>query len=145
MERWEIIERRVLIAVGIALVAFGAWAVVRMPMGIVVAQLLLPVIFWVFWQAFHEDKLGTDAPVSGTERVMYGTYLWARRVLLGGIALAFGAASVWALLKGMDFAMAILAAVLSGMAGWVALFGAGRDKSLSDDLAVHRARRKRYR
>lgn len=145
MERWEIIERRVLVAVGIALVAFGAWAVVRMQMGIVVAVLLLPVIFWVFWQASHEDKLGTVAPISAAERMMYGAYLWARRLLLGGIALAFGTASVWSLVKGMDFAMALPAAVLSGMAGWVALFGAGRDKSMSDDLAVHRARRKRYR
>lgn len=145
MERWEIIERRVLVAVGIALIAFGAWALVFMERGILFVLMLPPVIFWVFWQAFHEDKLGTSAPVSQGERAMHGIYLWGRRLVLGSIALALGAAAIGMLLTGQDLTAIVLVGGLSCFAAWVALFGAGKSKSLSDDLATHRERSKRYR
>lgn len=145
MERWEIIERWVLVAVGIALIAFCAWALVYAQRGIIVLLLLPPVIFWVFWQAFYEDNQGTSEPVSGAERAMYDTYLWARRLVLGGIALALGAAAFGMALAGMDLTAILLVGGLALFTGWVALFGAGRSKSMSDDLQTHRERRKRYR
>ncbi len=78
MERWEVMERRVLIAVGIVLVSLSAWLVMDGERAFF-AILLAPIIFWVFWQAFFEDKFGSNEPVSGAERLMQGTFLWARR------------------------------------------------------------------
>ena len=73
MERWEVMERRVLIAVGIVLVSLSAWLVMDGERAFF-AILLAPIIFWVFWQAFFEDKLGSNEPVSRAERLMHGTF-----------------------------------------------------------------------
>lgn len=86
MERWEIVERKVLVVVGIALIALAVWLTTDTE-SVLFTVLLAPVIFWVFWQAFFEDKRDSTKPVSGAERLLYGTYLWVRRLVLGGCAL----------------------------------------------------------
>ncbi len=144
MERWEIIERRVLVAVGTALIAFSAWLLVYGERALF-AVLLAPIIFWVFWQAFFEGKLGSGKPASGTERLMYLTFLWARRLVIGGISLAGATVAFTLALDGADFMAIFLPVGLSLFAGWVAIFGAGRAMSMSDDLHVHRERKQRYR
>lgn len=144
MERWEVVERRVLIAVGIALTSLSAWLVMDGERAFF-AMLLAPITFWVFWQAFFEDKSNSHEPVSGAERLMHGTFLWARRLVIGGIALVLAAMAFKLARDGMGLTAIILPAGLSVFAGWVSIFGAGRAKSMSDDLKNHRERQKRYR
>ena len=50
MERWEIVERRVLVVVGIALIALAVWLATDTE-SVLFAVLLAPIIFWVFWFA----------------------------------------------------------------------------------------------
>lgn len=144
MERWEIVEHRILVATGIALIALSAWLLIDGGRAFVVV-LLAPVIFWVFWQAFFEGKLGSTEPVSGAERLMYGMYLWVRRLVIGGIALVLLVLAIAAFKMALDLTTILLLAGLSLFVGWAAIFGAGRMKSMSDDLPVHRERRERYR
>ena len=73
MERWEVMERRVLIAVGIVLVSLCAWLVMDGERAFF-AILLAPIIFWVFWQAFFEDKIGSNEPVSGASALCRGRF-----------------------------------------------------------------------
>jgi hypothetical protein len=144
MERWEIVERRILVAVGLALIALSAWLVMDGERAFFVV-LLAPIIFWVFWQAFFEDKLGSTEPVSAAERHMYGTYLWVRRLVTGGIALLLLVLAIAAFKMALDLTAILLLAGLSLFVGWVAIFGAGRAKSMVYDLRIHRERRERYR
>ena len=144
MERWEIVERRVLVVVGIALIALAVWLATDTE-SVLFAVLLAPIIFWVFWQAFFEDKRGSSESVSGAERLLYGTYLWVRRVVLGGCALLLLVLAIVAFKTSQDLMAILLIAGLSMFVGWVAIFGAGDEKSMSDDLRTHRERRKRYR
>ncbi|MDH4427677.1 MAG: hypothetical protein QE495_14580 [Acidovorax sp.] len=144
MERWEVKERRVLIAVGIVLISLCVWLVMDGKRAFL-AILLTPIVFWIFWQAFFEDKLGSNEPVSRAERLMHGTLLWGRRLVIGGIALVLAAMAFKLALDGTGLTAVLLPAVLSLFAGWVSIFGAGRAKSMSDDLQIHRERQKRYR
>jgi hypothetical protein len=53
MERWQVIERYVLLAVGVVLLLIAAW-LAFFRSGIerfAVLVLLVPCIYWVFWQA----------------------------------------------------------------------------------------------
>ncbi|XDF34182.1 hypothetical protein RBH89_18490 [Paracidovorax avenae] len=142
MERWEIMERRILVAAGIALMALAVWLVVDGERAFF-AILLAPIVFWLFWQAFFEDKLGSDEPASCAERLLYGTLIWARRLVIGGIALALSSVAVMLAVDGMTIA-ALVPAGLSLFAGWTAIFGAGKEASMVDDRQRHRERRKRY-
>lgn len=144
MERWEIVERRILVVVGIALIALAVWLATDTE-SVLFTVLLAPVIFWVFWQAFFEDKRGSSESASGAERLLYGTYLWVRRVVLGGCALLLVVLAIVAFKTSQDLTSILLIAGLSMFVGWVAIFGAGEEKSMSDDLRIHRERRKRYR
>ena len=56
MERWEGVERAVLLAVGVALLGLCGWlAFVQMgPERFVGLALLAPCVYWVFWQALHK-------------------------------------------------------------------------------------------
>jgi hypothetical protein len=77
---------------------------------------------------------------------MHAAWVWVRRVFLCGISAAFAVAAVLTLRWASDlhhYGMAALAFFLSFVAGWVAIFGSGRQKSMFDDLAVHRARTER--
>ena len=58
MERWEVVERAVLLAVGVALLGLCGWlAFVRMgPERFVGLALLAPCVYWVFWQALHKES-----------------------------------------------------------------------------------------
>jgi hypothetical protein len=149
MERWEIIERYILLAVGAVLLvlvgwlAFGCSGIERF----LFIALLMPCVYWVFWQALYEDKLQPDEPPSAGERFMYAIWLWSRRLVLTGISALLAFAAVVVIQKGSslhDYGVVALLLFLSFMAGWVAVFGSGRQKSMSDDRAVHRERRKRY-
>ena len=149
MERWEIIERYILLAVGMVLLVLAGWLVfVRSGVErFVFISLLMPCVYWVFWQALYEDKLGTDEPPSAGERFMYAIWLWSRRLVLIGISSLLAFAAVVVIQKGSslrDYGVVALLFFLSFMAGWVAVFGSGRQKSMSDDRVVHRERRKRY-
>jgi len=144
MERWEIVERRILVAVGIALIALAVWLATDTE-SVLFTVLLAPVIFWVFWQAFFEDKRDSTKPVSGAERLLYGTYLWVRRLVLGGCALLLLGLAIVAFKMSQDLTTTLLIVGLSMFVGWVAIFGAGDEKSASDDLRIHHERRKRYR
>ncbi|MDD2176464.1 hypothetical protein OIN59_03400 [Acidovorax sp. D2M1] len=58
MERWEVVERAVLLAVGVALLGLCGWLVfVRVgPERFVGLALLAPCVYWVFWQALHTER-----------------------------------------------------------------------------------------
>lgn len=143
MDRWEMIERRVLVAVGIVLVAFTGWLIFESEQpGFFV--FMPPVIFWIFWQAFFEDRLQEGRPVTIAERVLYVAYLWARRVLLGCVAFALALCAIFAFQQAQFLVALCLSAAAAGIT-WVALFGAGRSDSAVDDLPVFRERRDRYR
>ncbi|HEY1396538.1 hypothetical protein [Roseateles sp.] len=146
-ERWEIIERWVFVTLGIAMACASLWLLVEhrsQPGRIAGAILLIPCTFWVFWQLFHEDKLGSQAHVGGAERAMYRGWLWVRRVVLGAVSLVLAAGAIaTALLDGPLAASAVLA-VFAVVAGWVAAYGGGRVQSFGDDVAVHRERARRY-
>lgn len=150
MERWQLIERYVLLVVGVLLLGVVGWlAFFRSGVGRLAAlALLAPCTFWVFWQALYEDKLGSAEPPSTGERVMYGMWVWARRIFLGAIAISFAVPSVatmtWATTLHHD-GLAALLAFLSWIVGWVAMFGSGKQKSMLDDRAVHRERTQRYK
>lgn len=109
---------------------------------------LLLCAYWALWQALYEDKLGSPVPPSRSERVMMALWLWGRRLVLGSIS-ALLALGTWHFAQTAkapaDFAFAALIGFLSFGAGWVAVFGAGREKSASDDVAVHAERMRRYK
>lgn len=150
MERWEIIERYVLLGVGAALLAVAGWlGFFRTgPERLVALVLLAPCVYWVFWQALYEDKIGTDEPPSRGERFMHALWVWSRRLLLGGISglLAFGAFAILGRGGGYsDWGVVAIFGLLSFMAAWVAVFGGGRHASTSDDRRVHHERMGRYK
>lgn len=105
--------------------------------------MLTPIIYWLFWQALFEDKLGSDQPVSRAERLMYRTFIWVRCLVMNAISLALLALTVMLAVDGMNLG-ALIAAGLSLGAGWTTLFGAGKNASMCDDLRSHRYRAKRY-
>jgi hypothetical protein len=144
MERWEVVERCILVMVGVALLGFCAWlGFVRTgPERFAWLALLTPCTYWVFWQAFYEDKLKSGEPPSRAERAMWTTWLWSRRVALGGIAVLFGVGAFYLLANGAVGPAALLF-FLAAIAAWVAVYGGGRHKSISDDRAAHQERMKR--
>lgn len=146
MERWEVIERRVMVVAGVALLGVCAWlAFVRTgPERFAWLALLLPCTYWVFWQAYFEDKLVSGAPVSKGERAMWASWLWSRRVALGAVAVLF-AVGAFRLLVSEAFVPAAVLLFLAIAACWVAAYGGGRQQSVSDDRRVHQERMKRYK
>jgi hypothetical protein len=143
MEQWEVVERCVLLTVCAGLAAFGVWwGVERDVWGVLIA--LTPVISWILWQTFFEDRLGTSEPVSGSERLAYLAILWTRRIVLGGLALLLSVAAAMSLADD-DFLLSIVLAFFALFVTWVAWFGAGRSRSITDDVSVHRERQRRYR
>lgn len=146
MERWEVIERRVLAVVGIALVGVCTWLVFMRaePERFAALALLAPCTYWVFWQAFFEDRLKSKEPPTKGERAMWAIWLWFRRVVLGAIALLFGAGA-FHLLATQAIFPAVVSFFLACMSAWVAAYGGGRYKSMSDDRAVHQERKRRYK
>lgn len=146
-ELWEIFERWLLRIAGIAFLGTSVWLFLTHrsePARIAVGILLLPCSFWAFWQLLHESKLGTDAPVSSTERAMYSGWVWARRVLLGGVALVSAIGALLVLVMGGPLSAVAVMAAFAALAGWVAAFGGGRSQSFDDDRRVHRERARRY-
>jgi len=146
MERWGKIERYTLLAVGVALLSLDAWLFFSNggPTRAVSLLFLVPFTFWVFWQALYEDNLGTNKPPTRGERIMFALWVWARRLVLGSIS-ALCAFGTWHALQGQEFRVAMPLAFFAVMAGWVAVYGGGKSRSMSDDRRVHRQRMKRYK
>lgn len=146
-ERWEVIERWIFVTLGIGMACAALWLLIAhrgQPGRIASGILLIPCTFWVFWQLFHEDKLGTDARVGGSERVLYQGWLWGRRLVLGAVALICALGAIAIAILGGPLGAAAALAVFAAIAGWVAAFGGGRVQSFDDDIAVHRERARRY-
>ncbi len=104
--------------------------------------------FWTAWQMLYEDKLGTSAAVTRGERVMAAIWMLHRALAVGVVALVTLAAAFRELTyAGLDSNFLPLAAliVLAGGFVWVAIFGAGRSQSMSDDRRVHNERVRRYK
>ena len=146
MERWEVIERRILVVVGVALLGVCVWlAFVRTGSErFAWLALLAPCTYWVFWQAFYEDKLKSDASPSRAERAMWASWLWSRRVVLGAVAALFGVGAC-RLLASNALGPAAVLFFLAIVVGWVAVYGGGRHQSMSDDRRVHQERMRRYK
>ena len=144
MERWEIVERRVLLAVGCFMLAAVAWLVLTATAGrLVAAGGLTLCAYWLFWQALFEDRLGSHAPVTRRELLMFRVWIWGRRIVLGAVAAAF--LFLASQLARIDPGLSIVAACLGLAAAWVGWFGGGRAKSFVDDRSVHNERKKRYK
>ncbi|MFN7856224.1 MAG: hypothetical protein ACK5OA_06535 [Acidovorax sp.] len=146
MERWEIIERYTLLAVGMVLLLLDAWLLFSSGghTKAVALVFLVPFTFWVFWQSLYEDNLDTSDPPTRGERVMFSLWVWARRLVLGSASALF-AFGTWHALRGQELLVAGSSAVFAVMAGWVAIYGGGKSRSMSDDRRVHRQRMKRYK
>ena len=150
MQRWEIIERYVLLLVAAGLLGGAGWLfIVRTnPARATGGGALLLCAYWAVWQALYEDRLGSSEPPSRGERVMMALWLWGRRLVLGSISglLALG---TWLVAQRahvlVDFGLVALFGFLSFVAGWVALFGGGRNRSMSDDRSVQAGRMRRYK
>lgn len=147
MERWEVIERFVLIVIAALLVVLGLWLLLFRsgPERFAWLALLIPCIFWLFWQALYEDDLESTLPPSSGEYLLAFIWFWSRRLVIGVISVMCAAGCVYALVgpnKNIEGALAC--GVVSFFAGWIALFGGGKKMSMSDDLRIHGQRRSRY-
>ena len=144
MEKWEVIERRVLLVLGCCLLVAIGWLVSTATAGrLVAAGFLTLCAYWAFWQALYEDRLGSNAPVTRGELSLYRVWTWGRRLILSAIAgvflyMAFQFAHV-------NVGIAILVTCLGLMSAWVGWFGGGRLKSLADDRRVYNERKERYK
>jgi hypothetical protein len=145
MERWEKIERVILVTLGVALLALFTWLFVTRG---AFAIVILPFAFWLFWQAFFEDRLETNNPPTSIEKLAACSWLLFRRAVLALVGLCFSAMAFWILSHHQNpaelFGAAALA-FLAFMAFWVSLFGGGRERSMSDDIPIHRRRKERYK
>lgn len=149
-ERWEIIERVVFLATTTFFVGLAAWLfLVRPdPMRVFSGYLLSIFAFWTVWQMLYEDKLGTPAPVTRGERVMAAIWILHRALavgVVGLVALVVAILELTSLRPGSDLWSFGALIFLAVSAGWVAIFGAGRSKSMSDDRSVHNERVRRYK
>lgn len=146
MERWELIERIVLLTVGAMLLLLAGWLMFfrNAPENVAWLALLAPCTFWVFWQALYEDKLDSQSSPTPGERVMFLWWICARGLVLGGISLLLAVAA-WNAWRDSQLGMAAFCVFLAFLAGWIAAFGGGRLKSMSDDRLVHRRRMNRYK
>jgi hypothetical protein len=150
MQRWEIIEKYVLLFVAAGLLGWAGWLffVKTSLESATGGGVLLLCAYWALWQALYEDKLGSSVTPSRGEKVMFGLWLWGRRLVLGSISALF-ALGTWHAAQSAnvlaDFGLVALFGFLSFVAGWVAVFGGGRSKSMSDDGSVHAERMRRYK
>jgi hypothetical protein len=151
MDHWEKIERYILLVAAAGLLSWSGWLlfVRASPERIVGGGALLLCAFWALWQALYEDRLGSSAPPTFGERVMASFWLWGRRLILGSISvlLAFGTvhSAQNAMVFGDFWLVVLIGGSLSFFAGWVAVFGAGKSTSMSDDRNIHSERVRRYK
>ncbi|MBU0748414.1 MAG: hypothetical protein KKB08_21805 [Gammaproteobacteria bacterium] len=149
-ERWEIIERLVLLAATTCFVGSAAWLffVKPDPIRVFSGYLLSILAFWTVWQMLYEDRLGTSEPVTRAERVMAAIWMVHRALavgVVGLVALAVAILELTSMRPGSDLWSFGALIFLAVAAGWVAIFGAGRFKSMSDDRSVHNERVRRYK
>ena len=149
-ERWEIIERLVLLAATICFVGSAAWLffVGPDPVRVFSGYMLSILAFWTVWQMLYEDRLGTSEPVTWGERVMAAIWMVHRALAVGVVGLVTLVVAILELTSiraGSDLWFFGALFFLAVGAGWVAIFGAGRSKSISDDRSVHNERVRRYK
>ena len=148
MERWEQIERYVLVIFAVAMAGWSAWFLItERGLRQMLALPPLPFAFWALWQAFYEDKLESEQPPTASERAMALLWVVVRRLVLGSVGLCFAVAAIATVgtISSADGILAwLLCLALACSAFWVAWFGAGREKSATDDVTIYRARRRRY-
>lgn len=146
LERWERIERYLLVVAAALLI--GA-PIVRFVLGYggLVQFLLTPFGLWCIWQAFYEDRLDDNTPPSKMEQLFAFSWLWARRLVVGGVGVVFLALGIDGILHPLPGdAWGILAAFLIGIfALWVAFYGGGRRAYGVDIVEVFRRRKERYK
>ena len=145
LERWQRIERVVLSVV--AVLSIGT-PILRFFLGYGVGFLfLIPVGLWCIWQAFFEDLVDESTPPSVTERVFYYSWLWVRRIIVGGVGIVFISIGIYAIRHPSDggIAMAAFPILLGVLALWIGFFGGGRRGYGSDVLVVYRKRKARYK
>lgn len=143
MERWELIERWLLVLVFASLCGTSLWLFLT-ERSILLVLLPLPFAFWSIWQAFFEDRI-IDGELATKGEVLFATgWLWFRRLTVGGVGVVFGAFGVQAAILGeMKPSLAFL--FFAAVALWVAAFGGGRSSSMGDDHKVHLQRKARYK
>jgi hypothetical protein len=145
-ERWERIEPYLLVVAAALLIGTPA---IRFAFGHggLVQFLLVPFGFWCVWQAFYEDRLDEGLPPSKAERFFAFSWVWTRRVTVGSVGLAFLIFSAYGLLHYQSGdALGISTALFLGVFSlWVAFYGAGRQRSMTDDREIHLKRKARYK
>jgi len=146
LEHWEKVERTALLIAAALLIGVP---VIRffLAYGTPLQLLFVPFGVWCLWQAFFEDRLDGNTPPSNTEKIFAGTWLWFRRLAVGTVAVMFFSLAAHGALhfREGDLGGVLITTALGFFALWVALFGGGRARSMSDDLSVHRRRRSRYK
>ena len=146
LERWERVERVVLLSFAVLLIA---GPIVRLSLGggNFTQLLLLPFGIWCIWQALYEDRLDNQTQTTFLERLLAFAWLWTRRLVVGGVGVLFLAAGFLAWRSSAQgISLGIVAVLFLGVfALWVAFYGAGRARSMSDDREIHAKRKARYK
>jgi len=149
MERWEIIERWVLVVVAAGtLLAIGWCAWTGDGPSRWFGLLFLPLAFWALWQAFFEDSANRAVEPNLPERAMAGSWLVFRRVIAWGMAPLFALIALTSAVEATsssDWFAVVLFSALTVFLIWIGLFGAGARSSMADDRAMHAKRKRRYR
>ena len=149
MERWEYIERYVLLCVFALLISASVWLLfTREGIGLLLCIVPLPFAFWSFWQALYEDRLTEQGQPTNGELLAASIWLWFRRLTVGSVGALLLSAAVALAIHAASLREAAAVAALaffSALVFWVALFGGGRERSMSDDLRVYLDRKARYK
>ena len=146
LERWERVERVVLLSFA-ALLIGGPIVRFSLGGGGFMQFFLLPFGIWCIWQALYEDRLDDQTPTTLPERILAFAWLWTRRLVIGGVGVFFLASGFLAWRSSAQgISLGIVAVLFLGaFALWVAFYGAGRARSISDDRAIHARRKARYK
>jgi hypothetical protein len=106
-------------------------------------------LFTLIWLLFYERR---DKAPSMPERVLARVWLTARRLILFIVGLVFLTATLYSAFNStwdvttwkQELKSVGLGLLLSSLAFWVGMYGAGRRRVFSDDRKVHTERKKRY-
>jgi hypothetical protein len=146
LERWERVERVVLLSFA-ALLIVGPIVRLSLGHGDFIQLLFLPFGVWCIWQALYEDRLDDQTSTTFLERLLAFAWLWTRRLVVGGVGMLFLIMGflVWRSSPQETILATVALLSLGVFALWVAFYGAGRSRSMSDDRAIHARRVARYK
>ncbi|MFG6464349.1 hypothetical protein ACG04Q_22460 [Roseateles sp. DXS20W] len=144
MERWEKLERAVVVVLAALLTALSIWTLVAGHRSFLLTLFLWPFMLSGIWEVFFEDHLDSDVPPGRLEKLLATGWLWFRRIALVCAAIFFGYVGIRGGLENESVAL-LVGLVLCALSLWVAVFGGGKQKSLSDDHEIHQRRRARYK